>query len=80
MCSPTLWTVPDRETLLTPKYEVIGMIISAFQSREFCFVFARDDLSDAYLNMINYFRAEKLYMDKDAAKILRNGSSLNKNM
>ena len=37
-----------------------------------------DDLSDADLRRINCFRAEKAYMDKDAAKILQNGIPIKK--
>ena len=78
--SPKLWTGTNGETLLIPKDEGIGIMISAFQSREFDFGFAWDDISDADMNRINDFRADKSYMDKDAAKILRNGSALKKDL
>ena len=32
------------------------------------------------MKRINYFRSEKAYLDKDAAKIIQNGSALKKNM
>ena len=37
-----------------------------------------DDLSDSDLNRINIFRSDKAYMDKDAANLLQNGSTLRK--
>ena len=55
-------------------------MISSFQSREFSFGFSWDYLSDDDLNRINYFRSEKTYMDKDAAKLLWNGSALKQNL
>ena len=78
--SPKSWKVPDGETLLVPKYEGIGIMISDFQSRNFDFGFSWDDLSDAYLNIINYFRSDKAYTNKDSAKLLQNGSALKKYM
>ena len=57
--SPKLWTVPDGETLLVTKYKGIGIMISGIQSREFCFGFAWDDISDADLMIINDFREDK---------------------
>ena len=77
---PRSWTDLDRETLLIPKDEGIGIIISSFQSREFGFGFSWDDLSDDDLKRINYFRSDKAYMDKDAAKLLRNEIALKKDL
>ena len=53
-------------------------MIYDFQSREFGFGFAWDDISDADMKRINYFRSYKAYMDKDASKLLRNGGALKK--
>ena len=68
------------ETLLIPKDEGTGIIISASQSREFGFGFAWSDISDADLNRINYFIADKRYIEKYATKLLQNGSALKKYM
>ena len=38
--SPNLQTGTDGETLFIPKYEIIGIMIYAFHSREFGFGFA----------------------------------------
>ena len=54
---------------MIPKDEGIGIMISSFQSRGFGSGFAWDDLSDSDLKRINYFRADKAYMDKYATKI-----------
>ena len=78
--SPKSWKGPDVETLLIPKDEGMGIMISAFQQREFGFGFAWDDLSDADLKRISDFRAENSYTDKDSAKILQNGSALKKDL
>ena len=67
---PESWTGPDGEILFIFKYEGIGIMLSAFQSREFGFGFAWDDLSDSDPIIINYFRADKAYTDKDSAKSL----------
>ena len=72
--STEAWTGPDGETLLIPKYEGIDLMISNFQSREFGFGFPWDHILDADLKIINYFRSDKAYVDKDAAKILKIGS------
>ena len=53
-------------------------MISDFQFREFGFGSACDDLSDADPKRINDFRLDEAYMDKDSAKFLQNGSTLNK--
>ena len=58
---------PYNEALLILKYEGIGIIISAFQFRFFS---SWDDISDADMNKIKYFKAYKAYMDKDAANHL----------
>ena len=73
--SPRSWTGPDGETLLIPKDEGIGIMISYFQSRELCFRFAWGDLSDADLKIIKKLREDKAYMDKDSANPLQNGSA-----
>ena len=71
--SPKLWTDTGEETLSVYKDEGIRIMISGFQSREFGFGFSWDDLSNTNMKRINDFRAEKSYMDKYAANILRNG-------
>ena len=73
---PKLWTGPDWEKLLVPKDEGIGIMISYSQSREFGFGFDWNDISDADLKKINYFRADKAYLCKYASKIIKNESSL----
>ena len=55
-------------------------MMSAFQSREFGFGFSWDDISDDDLNRINNFGADKAYMNKNAAKILQNGSDIKKDL
>ena len=75
-----MWTRPYDKTLLITKDEYIYIIISDFKSREFGFGFAWDDISDADLKRINYFKAEKSYMDKDATSLLQNWSALKKDM
>ena len=76
--SPKLWTDTGEETLSVYKDEGIRIMISGFQSREFGFGFSWDDLSNTNMKRINDFRAEKSYMDKYAANILRNGGALKK--
>ena len=78
--SPRSWTGPDGETLLVPKDEVIGVMISYLQSRGFCFGFSWDNILDADLKRRNDFRAEKSYMAKYSAKLIWNVSALNKDM
>ena len=78
--SPKSWAGPDGETSFIPKNEGIGIMVYAFHSREFGFGFSWDDLSDSYLKRINYFRADKAYMDKYASKLLRNGITLKKDL
>ena len=63
---------------MIPKYEGTGIMISAFNSREFGFGFYWDDFSDDDLNRINYFGAEKSYKERNAANIIRNGIAVNK--
>ena len=41
---------PAGETLLVLKYEFIGIMISGFQSREFCFGFDWGDILDSDLD------------------------------
>ena len=67
--SPKLWKCPDWETLLIHKYEGVGIMVSALQSKDF-FVIAWDDLSDDDMKRTNGFRAEKTYMDKYVANLL----------
>ena len=78
--SPKSWKGLDGKKLLIPKDEGTGIMISPFWSRVFGFGFAWDDLSDADLNIINDFRAEKAYIDTDDVKLLRNGNFLDKYM
>ena len=68
------WTAPDGETVLVPKDEGQGLMISAFQSREFGLGI---NLSNEDLSKVNEVRKGKEYVDKDAAKV-RLGSSIKK--
>jgi hypothetical protein len=62
------WKAPNGATVLIPKDDGQGVMISAFQSREFGFGF---DLNQQQLALINSYRKEKDYADEKAAIKLR---------
>ena len=59
------WCGPNGETVLVPKDEGQGLMISAFQSREFGFGL---QLNNEQLAEVNIVRRGKKYIDEDAAK------------
>ena len=59
------WTGPNGEKAISPKDEGLGIMISAFQCREFGFGMK---ITDEELATINRYREGKEYLDKDAAK------------
>jgi hypothetical protein len=58
-------SVPDGETAIVPKDEGAGIMISAFQSREFGFGL---HMSEQELALVNEYRRDKKYQDEEAAK------------
>ena len=66
------WRGPNGETAIVPKDEGAGIMISAFQCREFGFGM---ELSSQQLEIVNEYRRGKKYKDEEAAKTKR-GSSL----
>ena len=58
------WMLPSGETQLVPKEEGQGVMISAFQSREFGFGMP---LMEEQIRMVNEFRKGKKYKDEEAA-------------
>jgi hypothetical protein len=62
------WKAPNGATVFIPKDDGQGVMISAFQSREFGFGF---DLNQQQLALINSYRKEKDYADEKAAIKLR---------
>jgi hypothetical protein len=58
------WTLPTGETQLVPKEEGQGVMISAFQSREFGFGMP---LTEEQIQTVNEFRKGKKYKDEEAA-------------
>jgi hypothetical protein len=70
------WTLPTGETQLVPKDEGQGVMISAFQSREFGFGMP---LSEEQLRAVNMVRKDQHYKDEEtAAKYL--GGSLKRDL
>jgi hypothetical protein len=74
--TPKAWTSPDGEKPIIPKDEGLGVMISAFVSREFGFGMA---LSPAQLLAVNLKRRGKKYMDEAAAKA-KKGSEFKKDL
>jgi len=62
------WTLPTGQSQLVPKDEGSGVMISAFQSREFGF---GHPLNQQQLQAINELRRGKTYVDKEAAERLK---------
>ena len=62
------WVGPNGETVAVPKDDGQGLMISAFQSREFGFGMA---LNEEQLKEVNKYREGKLYTDQDAAMATR---------
>ena len=62
------WTGPNGETAIVPKDEGAGIMISAFQSREFGFGL---HMSEQELALVNEYRRDKKYQDEEAAKAKR---------
>jgi hypothetical protein len=58
------WMLPTGETQLVPKEEGQGVMISAFQSREFGFGMP---LTEEQIQTMNEFRKGKKYKDEEAA-------------
>ena len=65
------WVAPDGEIVLVPKDDGQGLMISAFQSREFGFGLK---ISDEDLNRVNEWRRGQHYLDESAAKAKRGTS------
>ena len=68
------WKGPNGETPLVPKDDGQGVMLSAFQSREFGFGL---ELSKEHLEEVNYMRRGKKYQDEEAAKKIRGKSDKN---
>jgi hypothetical protein len=70
--TPKAWTAPDGQKSMIPKDEGLGIMISAFVSREFGFGFyiLLEDLEK-----VNKKREGEKYSDEDAAKKVRGNSS-----
>jgi hypothetical protein len=62
------WKAPNGETVLIPKDDGQGVMISAFQSREFDF---GRQLSEQELTIVNNYCANQKYADEKAAISLR---------
>jgi hypothetical protein len=62
------WIGPNGETVAVPKDDEQGLMISAFQSREFGFGMP---LNEEQLKEVNKYREGKLYTDQDAAMATR---------
>jgi DNA-binding transcriptional regulator YhcF (GntR family) len=70
--TPKAWTAPDGQKSMIPKDEGLGVMISAFCSREFGFGL---DISLEDLAKVNKKREGTKYSDEDAAKKIRGNSS-----
>lgn len=70
------WTGPNGETVLIPKDDGQGVMISGFQSREFGYGL---DLTGEQLRQVSEFRKEKKYIDEAAATKYR-GKGANKDI
>ncbi len=55
------WKAPNGETVLIPKYDVQGVMISVFQTREFGFGM---QLTTDELTLVNTYWANMKYADK----------------
>jgi hypothetical protein len=59
------WVGPNGETAIVPKDDGAGIMLSAFQFREFGFGL---QMSEQDLALVNEYRKDKNYIDQDAAK------------
>ncbi len=59
------WVGPNGETAIVPKDDGAGIMLSAFQCREFGFGLQMSEQDHA---LVNEYRKDKNYIDKDAAK------------
>jgi hypothetical protein len=59
------WVGPNGETAIVPKDDGAGLMLSAFQCREFGFGLQMSEQDHA---LVNEYRKDKNYIDKDAAK------------
>jgi hypothetical protein len=69
--TPKAWTVPDGQKSMILKDEGLGVMISAFISREFGFGFY---ISSEDLEKVNKKREGTKYSDEDATKTIRGNS------
>ena len=65
------WCGPNGETVLVPKDDGQGLMISAFQSREFGFGY---HLDEEQLAKVNFGRRGEKYLDEEAAKKYKGNS------
>jgi hypothetical protein len=59
------WVGPNGETAIVPKDDGAGIMLSAFQSREFGFGL---EMSEQDLELVNEYQKDKNYQDEAAAK------------
>jgi hypothetical protein len=59
------WVGPNGETAIVLKDDGTGIMLSAFQSREFGFGL---EMSEQDLELVNEYRKDKNYQDEAAAK------------
>jgi hypothetical protein len=71
--TPKAWTAPDGQKSMIPKDDGLGVMISAFVSREFGFGYY---LSPEDLEKVNEAREGKHCSDEDAAKKIKGNSSM----
>jgi hypothetical protein len=69
------WVAPDGQRVLVPKDDVQGLMISAFQSREFRFGL---EISEEDLEKVNERREGQENLDEAAANVKR-GTAQKKN-
>ena len=62
------WVAPDGQRVLVPKDDGQGLMISAFQSREFGFCL---EISEEDLKKVNKARVGQKYLDEAAANAKR---------
>jgi hypothetical protein len=62
------WLAPDGQRVLVPKDDGQGLMIYAFQSRQFCFGL---EISEEDLKKVNKARAGQKYLDEAAANAKR---------
>jgi hypothetical protein len=74
--SKKYWVAPDGQRVLVPKDEGQGVMVSAFQSREFGFGL---ELTPEQLNVVNQARRGTKYKDEESA-ISRLGTAIKKDL